>query len=171
MLCPRKAEKGRILMASTQKTPFLGLNQWLGTDKPKREDFNRDNLNTETKVRAHCEDRVEHVSQNERAAWNKSICTLGTYTGNGSAAARNIVLGFQPSVVFVYAVGKPLTEYRATADSNNVYSAIYTAGGASAGIEAAAAGFAVRQNAGAVMAGNTLMLNQQGVTYGYVALP
>lgn len=30
-------------MASTNKTPNLGLNLWLGTDKPEREDFNRDN--------------------------------------------------------------------------------------------------------------------------------
>jgi hypothetical protein len=31
-------------MASTNKTAGLGLNQWLGADSPKREDFNADNL-------------------------------------------------------------------------------------------------------------------------------
>ena len=31
-------------MASTNKTPNLGLNQWVSTDMVKREDFNADNL-------------------------------------------------------------------------------------------------------------------------------
>ena len=31
-------------MASSNKTPNFGLSQWVGSDKPKREDFNADNL-------------------------------------------------------------------------------------------------------------------------------
>lgn len=30
-------------MSSSNKTSYLGLNQWTGDDKPKREDFNSDN--------------------------------------------------------------------------------------------------------------------------------
>lgn len=37
-------------MPSTNKTPNLGLNQWLGTDKPKREDWNLDNSLTEQAI-------------------------------------------------------------------------------------------------------------------------
>lgn len=37
-------------MASSNKTTYLGLNRWLGTDKPKREDFNADNQKIDTKV-------------------------------------------------------------------------------------------------------------------------
>lgn len=34
-------------MASSQKTETLQLNQWIATDKPKREDYNTDNANIE----------------------------------------------------------------------------------------------------------------------------
>lgn len=37
-------------MPSTNKTPILGLNQWIDTDKPVREDFDRDNRLIEEKV-------------------------------------------------------------------------------------------------------------------------
>jgi len=36
-------------MPSSNKTP-LGLNQWIGQDKPKKEDFNADNLITDTEL-------------------------------------------------------------------------------------------------------------------------
>lgn len=155
-------------MASSQKTPFLGLNQWLGTDRPKRDDFNRDNLNTETKVRAHCDDVTAHVTAQERTAWNKGVYEVGTYTGNGVSPTRTINLGYQPRLLLLFAVGHAPIEYRASYDSVSVFSATYTPQGASLGIEAAPMGFTVRNSTNPVASGNTMALNQQGTTYVYI---
>lgn len=156
-------------MASSQKTPFLGLNQWLGTDRPKRDDFNRDNLQAETKVRAHCEDMAAHVTAQERAAWNKGVYEVGTYTGNGAVPSRTIDLGYQPRLLIIYAVGRIPLDYRGAFDSTSVFSAVYTPQGATLGVEAAPMGFTVRHSQSPVVAGNTMALNQQGATYVFIA--
>ena len=57
-------------MASTNKTETLGLNQWIGSDKPKMEDFNSDNRLIDTALAGHRADQTVHVSAQERAAWN-----------------------------------------------------------------------------------------------------
>ncbi|AFS78515.1 putative neuraminidase [Gottschalkia acidurici 9a] len=38
-------------MASTEKTGFLGLNQWVGSDKPKRQDFVDDNKKIDNRLK------------------------------------------------------------------------------------------------------------------------
>ena len=53
-------------MASTNKTETLGLNQWIGSDKPKMEDFNSDNRLIDTALAGHRADQTVHVSAQER---------------------------------------------------------------------------------------------------------
>lgn len=45
-------------MASTNKTETLGLNQWIGSDKPKMEDFNSDNRLIDTALAGHRADQT-----------------------------------------------------------------------------------------------------------------
>lgn len=42
-------------MPSTYKTPFLGLNRFIGSDKPKMDDFNRDTQKLDDKLKEHFE--------------------------------------------------------------------------------------------------------------------
>ena len=70
-------------MASTNKTETLGLNQWIGSDKPKMEDFNSDNRLIDTALAGHRADQTVHVSAQERAAWNAAAPVIGSYTGDG----------------------------------------------------------------------------------------
>lgn len=52
-------------MSSSNKTE-LGLNLWLGGDKPKREDFCNDNLIIDKQITEHKNDVSYHVSQEDR---------------------------------------------------------------------------------------------------------
>ena len=52
-------------MSSTNKTE-IGLNLWLGGDKPKREDFCNDNLIIDKQIIDHKIDMSCHVSEEER---------------------------------------------------------------------------------------------------------
>ena len=72
-------------MASTNKTPKLGLNQWEPGDSVLREDFNGDNA----KLEAGIESLVTQGS-----------CVTGVFTGNG-VANRTIPLDFTPKAVLL----------------------------------------------------------------------
>ena len=53
-------------MPSSSKTSVLGLNQFVGSDKPKMDDFNYDNNKLETLVGGHLEDETCHLTAAER---------------------------------------------------------------------------------------------------------
>lgn len=155
-------------MPSTHKTALLGLNQWLGSDKPKREDFNSDNLNVENSVKAHTQNVAAHVAENDRQQWNSCIPVIGKYTGD-NAATRTIALGFAPRIVLLFSVDRGFVDYNAAGSSTNLYSAIYTATGASLGIQATATGFTVANSATSMAGSPTIRLNQTTKIYVYIA--
>lgn len=154
-------------MPSTHKTEFLNLNQWLGADKPKREDFNRDNLNIENSVKNHVQNLKSHITEQERVQWNNAVATIGTYTGNNTAT-RTITLGFTPRVVILFSADRSLGEYFSSGSTTYAYSAIYTMIGSSLGIQSAANGFLV-YNANDMPGGSTPKLNQNAKKYIYFA--
>jgi hypothetical protein len=59
-------------LASTYKTSHLGLNNWIGTDKPKREDFTGDNALIDSAVAAVNTELDEHSAALESAASHAS---------------------------------------------------------------------------------------------------
>ncbi|WP_312643361.1 hypothetical protein [Hydrogenoanaerobacterium sp.] len=157
-------------MPSTHKTSFLNLNQWLGGDKPKREDFNSDNLNIDNGIKNHVQNAVAHVSEVDRSAWNSGVFTVGSYIGD-TLSTRTIELGFRPRMVILFTADRTLNEYKQTFDTNNVYAAIYTPLGASLGIAATSTGFTVQNNGNTVTGGSTCALNQNNKTYIYLVFP
>ena len=62
-------------MSSSNKTE-LGLNLWLGGDKPKREDFCNDKLSVDKEITIHKNDISYHVAQEQREKCKKKdkIC-------------------------------------------------------------------------------------------------
>ena len=62
-------------MSSTNKTE-IGLNLWLGGDKPKREDFCNDNLIIDKQIINHKNDMSCHVSEEERNKWIKTLRSI-----------------------------------------------------------------------------------------------
>lgn len=153
-------------MPSTHKTPFLNLNQWLGSDKPKREDFCSDNLNLDNGVKNHVQNTGVHITPAERTAWLTGIFELGSYTGN-MTTTRAIALGYRPRLVFLWTAQRPFCEYKAAVETSNVYTAIGCALGCTQGIALSATGFTVENAPGTNIAGSTSALNQNGKTYVY----
>lgn len=154
-------------MPSTNKTAFLGLNQWLGTDKPKREDFNNDNLNIENSVKNHIHNQETHVSADNRKQWNDCTPVIGQYMGD-NAASRTISLGFAPRMVLLFSADRGLVDYNSSGSTTNLYSAIYTAAGSSLGIQASPTGFTVINSSTSMAGVPTIRLNQSTKAYIYI---
>jgi hypothetical protein len=95
-------------MSSTNKTQNIHLNQWLGTDKPKRADFNADNAAIDAAVTEHTTDTVRHITADERNYWNNRLVT-GSYVGNNSPMFFS--LPSRPKFVAVMPVNYPNCEY------------------------------------------------------------
>ena len=64
-------------MSSTNKTEKLGLNSWIGSDKPKRIDFNTDNEIIDRAISQHTEDTVVHINAEEREKYPQGIYAGG----------------------------------------------------------------------------------------------
>ena len=73
-------------MASGQTSNY-GLNQWAAEDPVLREDFNQDNAKIDAALEA------------------TPKFAVGSYAGNGSADAREIIVGFRPSLVYICTTG------------------------------------------------------------------
>jgi hypothetical protein len=170
-------------MPSSNKTQHLNLNRWLGTDKPKKDDFNEDNqkidnawntLNeavstVQTAQSTHGGNGTIHITATERSNWNgKDKMTIGTYTGNG-AGSRKITLGFRPRYGQVFAIAA--SPVRIDPDNYNCdnYVAFFSSLGCSEGVSVDDTGFTVTHHAVSRPNGNSLRYNDGGYTYVYVA--
>ena len=94
-------------MSSSAKTANIGLNQWAGSDCPKRADFNADNALTDAAINDHANDADCHITAGEREKWNAGGIITGAYTGNG-ASSRLITLDTPAGYVRVFREGFPV---------------------------------------------------------------
>ena len=148
-------------MASKNKTPHYALNQWEGTDCPKRTDFNSDNAILDAALFAHASESALHLAAGERDSWNeKSTVISGRYVGNG-ASLREISLSAPAAAVHVTEAGVPPLA--------GTICRFATAGVDAAGFGAAltAGGFSVQA---ATADGCSVHLNEMGKNYLYFAL-
>lgn len=155
-------------MSSSNKTPNLGLNNWAGSDRPQRADFNGDNTILDTQVGGHIKNGDIHVTAAEKAKWNAPT-NFSMYFGTNSES-REIKLGYQPTAVFVYPQDSPMVVINFdTRTTENYFGA---AGGIfnSRGISITSDGFTVHNNYQYLSATNDLvMLNKAGTNYIYLA--
>lgn len=131
-------------MASTNKTAYLGLSQWLATDRPKREDFVADNRIIDEKVKEHFTNTQLHLTADEKA---KLISPVEHKLVAGTGEESIIyTFSFTPSFVIVSKTSKPFSEYN------------------TGGYTVVNGGFAVGNNGGSTvgvqLAGNRLRLEQ-----------
>ncbi len=145
-------------MPSTNKTSKLGLNQWVETDRPMRNDFNADNMLVDSVLGGHVNNADIHVTAEEKK-FLKDFQQLYSYVGTGEST-KTITLSEGFRCICIFASGKPVMT------SDKVYSAVgYAGAGASLGLSLSASGtgFTVRQ--GADESGVNLCLNENGVQY------
>lgn len=153
-------------MASTNYTAHYGLNQWVGSDKPKMQDFNADNAKLDSALYAHTSDTTRHISESALESLLQAAPVIGSYEGNG-AEDRLIELGFEPSFGLLFANGKNLLSAIGSTGNMMVYSAMLAKGGRSQGVLTNSAGFTVL-NLAQTAEGRVAQLNAAGVTYHYL---
>lgn len=92
-------------MASTNKTANLGLNSWLGTDKPTRTDFVEDNAIIDSAISSHTGNSTAHLTSEEKSRVSSPVL-VRQYAGTGSASLT-ISFAFSPKLVIVQRVDYP----------------------------------------------------------------
>ncbi len=154
-------------MSSTNKTENLGLNSWVGTDIPKREDFNADNVLIDKIVSAHTSDNDVHIESDEREKWN-SPYYIGVYYGDG-ATSRTLTfddMPFKPKwcIVFAASVFSSVIDFTNKASYN--YFGIATSSGSTVGLTITSAKkLKVVQSSTAVSSTGFRNFNENGITY------
>ena len=154
-------------MPSTYKTPKLGLNDWIGTDKPKRADFNADNAILESVVSAHSENGTAHFSEAEKTRFT-DLVNITTYTGDGTRTHSGS-FAFTPKMIVIYPAAKAPVSMMANGDVS-IRSAYATASGASKGLTLTGQSFQTTQSLSTPADGEILALNENGTTYVVVAI-
>ncbi len=163
-------------MPSSQKTPFLGLNRFIGSDKPKMEDVNFDNNQLDQKCQEHFEDSVAHVTAEEREKWNAAgggsgsglKIVEGSYTGDGQSS-QLVPLEAEPKILVIYPENGMLVMLEPSTDLTLQYSGIMTPQASTLGMEWDVTGFRVYQTSGLPSNGKKSTLNMSGTTYHYIA--
>ncbi len=154
-------------MPTNHKTG-LGLNSWLGTDKPKRSDFVEDNTLLDTLLTAHFNDTSAHLSAAERLLLGQGVA-VGTYTGNGQTN-QEIALPFEARAVIVLLPQKPPILYKTNAGYTENDFGVATASGGTLGVTLQQAKLTVSQTQSAPAAGGILNnLNSASREYVYIA--
>lgn len=154
-------------MSSTYKTTYLGLNKFVGSDKPKMDDFNFDNEQLDSKFQEHVESNL-HITEEERKLLGKSNFVMGTYTGDGQST-QIIPLDFEAEFLMIFTKGEELIH--ASGNTSNIYSAILTPLGCTDGVLFTEGGFMVSYISTTPPDGKKTMLNVSGKTYIYLAIP
>ncbi len=95
-------------MSSTNKTEYLALNQWLGTDRPQRIDFVDDNRIIDNAVKLHFLDTSKHLSIEQ---YNKiqEPYVFVSYVGDGNES-QNIDIGINAKFIIVFTKDLPLMQ-------------------------------------------------------------
>lgn len=117
-------------MASTNRTPNLGLSNWLETDRPKRVDFVSDNSIIDSVLGSHISDTTAHLTQSEKNRLSEPFTVTIAYgTGESSSSIR---FDFEPSLVIAFRKNGPVSEY--SSSKNRINTAIATKRGTTNGI-------------------------------------
>lgn len=96
-------------MASTNKTDNLGLNKWVGTDRPTRTDFVQDNAIIDEAVGTHCANSSIHLTTAEKSRVSNPV-TVKQYTGTGTISLT-VNFEFSPKLVLVQKKNAPPVSY------------------------------------------------------------
>lgn len=169
-------------MSSSNKTGYLSLNKWLGSDKPKKDDFNTDNSVIDTAFRlltgrvdsleGHPANSGVHVTAEEKAKWNAPAGNMSTnvYLGDGTVS-RSIPMGFRPKIGFLFAVGNGPFHADWSGQESKVYCGFFSSYGCSRNITVTATGIDVYHNVTKPIDGCSYKLNETNAVYVWVAWP
>jgi len=156
-------------MSSTNKTPYLGLNDWLGSDVPQRADFNSDNALVDSALGQHLEDSDIHTTAADKTKWNSPYYIM-SYTGNGQSS-RSMTLGcsFNPTWGMIYKINMTPQAIDISNEANYNYFAVFSKNGSEAGVSLSGKTLNLTQTTQEVIGIEYRALNDNGSTYVVIA--
>lgn len=92
-------------MSSSEKTSYLKLNAWLGTDRPQRIDFVDDNTIIDKAIKEHVQNITVHCTSTEKSKIENPY-TVVSYTGTGEEN-QSVSFVFSPKLVIVFRKNAP----------------------------------------------------------------
>lgn len=156
-------------MPSTNKTPQLGLNSWVDTDKPRREDFVNDNTILDTVISGHMADTLLHLTQADRQKLEDGV-VIGSRPGTGAEQAT-LTLDFEPKLVLVFYKDRAPVEYNSSGNYLMVNCGIALQWSSTAGLSMSGNQIVLQQTKTVPAAGGTFLnLNKLYGQYTYVAI-
>lgn len=155
-------------MPTSNKTPELNLNNWLGTDKPMRSDFTEDNLILDSVIGGHLQDAVAHLSTADREKFDAPYL-IDSYAGNGEAET-SFILPFVPKFVFVFYQTRAFSEYVADGDYTLCNAGFASPGLCTAAVSLQGNKLTVKQTTGEVTGKLFHNLNLRNGQYFYLAV-
>lgn len=87
-------------MSSSNKTEYLKLNAWLGTDRPQRIDFVDDNTIIDNAFRDHIGNTTMHCSGEEKTKINNPFI-IKSFAGTGESS-YNVAFDFYPKFAIAF---------------------------------------------------------------------
>lgn len=158
-----------ICLSSTNKTPYLRLSSWLGSDIPNRVDFNNDNNIVDSALGTHLEDEDIHVSAQEKAVWNQPY-HISTYIGNGnSTRSLNLDCPFNPTWGIIFRLNAPVQTIDINNEADNNYFAIFTKNGSQAGVSLNNKSLTLMQSTAPIFGMEYRTYNEMGASYFVIA--
>ncbi len=154
-------------MSSSNRTETLGLNSWLGSDRPERADFNADNEIIDATLAEHFESTC-HITESERNKWNTPYY-FGVYFGDGNLT-RTITTNcpFNPTWGLVFK-GNAMPATTDFSNSRNLnHFAIVSVRSNMSGVELSGQNLKIRQSGSAIYSNEYSSINEYGATYCYI---
>ena len=154
-------------MSSSNRTETLGLNSWLGSDRPERADFNADNEIIDSTLAEHFESAC-HITDSERTKWN-SPYFFGVYFGDATLS-RTIETNcpFNPTwgIIFKGSSMPATTDFANSRNFNHF--AFVSVRSNTSGASLSGTTLTVKQSSSAIYSGEYAALNRLGDTYIYI---
>lgn len=154
-------------MSASNRTETIGLNSWLGSDRPERADFNADNAIIDSTLAEHFGDDC-HITDAEREKWN-SPYYFGVYFGDATLT-RTIETDcpFTPNwgIVFKGNATPAITDFASSKNYNSF--AIVSRRSSMLGVELSGTTLTVRQSGAALISNEYAAMNGLGDVYCYI---
>lgn len=156
-------------MSSTNKTPGIELNNWVGSDIPKMADFNNDNNIIDYEITSHKTNGDIHTTAAEKTAWNQPYVIM-TYTGNGNVSRSiKITDDFEPSWGMIFKINYTPSAVDIENRTEYNYFGVFTNNGSNTGLSLSGKNLNVTQSSVAVFGSELKCYNENGSAYMVIA--
>lgn len=153
-------------MSSSEKTSYLKLNAWLGSDRPQRIDFVDDNTIIDKAIKEHVQNTTMHCTSTEKSKLENPY-TIMSYMGTGEES-KSFTFVFNPKFAIVFQKNVPPVQTDSEGNTIINQAIVAKSNGSTGGVVISGYDVTVTQSTKAVE-GIFLNLNKYGGQYCIIA--